>query len=222
MTTDAIAEFELAAKTQGVSWRALLKTRAAAAHITEGQLYEQLVQGSPKSTVVRLLESRRQAQPPLEKAFELLGQNPQQAKIAAAGRAGLRSGIREASSVKDAAGLGPDAYAYAPDPEDPTTWRLQIAKDDPRSDNGTTFDSELVKYAVNHLPGIAMYGQAVDIPEKDLAAVKATLRSAWIACGLSIDDLPIEMQNLELAAALRSLGHTGIGLRAAMRGRSRR
>ena len=51
-----------------------------------------------------------------------------------------------------------------------------------------------MKYAVAHLPGIATYGQAVDIPETDLPDVKAKLRSAWVASDLDIADLPIELQ----------------------------
>lgn len=211
-TSDAIAEFELEAKRQGVTWRALGKTRAAAEGITEHQFYERLLKSSG---MVLLRESRRQVRPTLESAFTKMGHSAIGARVAAAGR----SRLREASAAKDAAGLGPEAYAYAPDESDPTTWLLQLYRDK----DSKTPEPSLVQYAVNHLPGIAAYGTAVAIPDKDLDAVKARLRSSWIAAGLSIDDLPLEMQNLEMAAAFRRLGITdAVALRAALRGRPRR
>ena len=211
-SSDVITAFEVEAERQGVSWRALLKARAAAEGLTEGQFYERLVRSDG---AVRLRESRQPDPQSLSRVFEELGHSPAAAKVAAAGR----SGLREASAAKDPAGLGPDAYAYAANPDDATTWLLQLFSDK----NAETPDPELVRYAVSHLPGIATYGQAVAIPDKDLDAVKAKLRSAWIAAGLSIEDLPLEMQQLELAAAFRRLGHTStVGLRAALRGRSRR
>ncbi len=214
-TSDVIAQFEAEAESQGVSWRALGKARAAAEGITEHQFYERLLRSGG---TVRLLESARapRSQQLLEKVFESLGHSAKGARVAAAGRTRR---LREASAARDAAGLGPDAYAYAPDESDPSTWLLQLYQDK----DSKTPEPSLVQYAVNHLPGIAAYGTAVAIPDKDLDDVKARLRSAWIAAGLSIDDLPLEMQNLELAASFRRLGITStVGLRAALRGRPRR
>ncbi len=156
--------------------------------------------------------------PQLESAFRAGGMSEAEAKIAARGRArraaqSLAEAAREGGMTpaaartfargrglrevaKDAAGLPACAYAYPRDPEDPTTWRLQIAKD---ADQPGAFDKELVKYAVNQLPGIAGYDKALDIPAADLATVKATLRSAWIACGLDVNEMPAELQ----AEALR-------------------
>jgi hypothetical protein len=214
LASDVIAQFEAEAESQGVSWRALGKARAAAEGITEHQFYVRILRSGG---TVRLLESARTLRPQqlLEKVFKSLGHNAKGARVAAAGR----SGLSEASAAKNAAGLGPDAYAYAPDESDPSTWLLQLYRDK----DSKSPEPSLVQYAVSHLPGIAAYGTAVAIPDKDLDAVKARLRSAWIAARLSIDDLPLEMQQLELAASMRRLGITStVGLRAALRGRPRR
>jgi len=217
-TSEVIGLFESEARRRGVGAVALLDAEAKARGMSSITLLERLSSSASKSSVpVRLVESARTPRPQqlLEKVFQSLGHSPAAAKVAAAGR----SGLREAAAAKDPAGLGPDAYAYAPDAADPTTWLLQLFTDT----DSKIPDPELVKYAVSHLPGIATYGQAVAIPDADLDDVKARLRSAWIAAGLSIDDLPIEMQQLELAASFRRLGITdAVGLRAALRGRSRR
>jgi hypothetical protein len=107
-------------------------------------------------------------------------------------------GVSEAA--KDAAGLGPTAYAWTPDVEDASTWRLQISRS---ADVGAEWkpDEDLVRAAVAQLPGIAGYENAIDIPASDLPSVKATLRSAWIACGASIDEMPSELQQEALRRA---------------------
>lgn len=144
-----------------------------------------------------------------------LGLTPAGAKAFAYGR-----GVREVA--KDIAGLPATSYAYTPDVEDPSTWRLQISRS---ADTGDTWrpDEDLVRAAVAKLPGIAGYDSAIDIPAADLPGVKAKLRSAWIACGASLGDMPPELAQEALQRAFRRLGHTSdIGVTAAARGRERR
>ena len=180
-------------------------------------------------------------------AFKGLGHTEAAAKIAARGRvpdresgsiveaaSGLglsqsaartfargRSGIREA--VKNVAGLPAECFAWVPaaTADDPTTWKMQISR---TAATGTDWspDEDLVRAAVAQLPGVATYGNAVDIPAADLPAVKATLRSAWIACGADIAEMPAELQQEALRRAFVGLGMSETAAAVAAKGRSRR
>lgn len=77
-------------------------------------------------------------------------------------------------------------YAYVPDPEKPSTWKLRLT-----STPGGTPDPRIVGAAVAAL-GPGFRGQKVEIPEADLAAVHRKVRSAWIKANpdKSEDDLP--------------------------------
>ena len=58
----------------------------------------------------------------LVEAFKRLHLSDSQARVAARGRSDLRE------VVKNIAGLPASCFAWTPDPEDPTTWKLQIAR----------------------------------------------------------------------------------------------
>lgn len=64
-------------------------------------------------------------------------------------------------------------YAYVPDPEAPSTWKLRLT-----SSPGGDPDPRIVGAAVAAL-GAGFRGQRVDIPEGDRAGVIAKVRSAW-------------------------------------------
>lgn len=64
-------------------------------------------------------------------------------------------------------------YAYVPDPETPSTWKLRLTKTP-----GGTPDAGIVGAAAAAL-GPGYRGQKVEIPEADLAKVKARVRAAW-------------------------------------------
>jgi hypothetical protein len=163
-------------------------------------------------------------------AFEGLGHKGESARIAARGRGGVResgslvlgargrSGIREA--VTSVAGLPAVCFAWVPDPADPTTWKMQISRS---ADTGTQWspDEDLVRAAVAQLPGVATFGKALDIPDADLPAVRAALRSAWIACGADIAEMPPELTQEALRAAFRKLGLSDRAASVAVRGRRR-
>ena len=65
-----------------------------------------------------------------------------------------------------------------PDPEDPTTWQLQLARSADDGSGEWKPDEDLVRAAVAQVPGIAGFGNALDIPGADLPKVKSILRSA--------------------------------------------
>ena len=64
-------------------------------------------------------------------------------------------------------------YAYVPDPEKPSTWKLRLT-----SKPGGKPDPKIVGAAVAAL-GKGFRGKKVQIPEDDLPKVKAKVRAAW-------------------------------------------
>lgn len=66
------------------------------------------------------------------------------------------------------------AYAYVPDPERPSTWKLRLW----RTPGGGP-DAGIVGAAIAAL-GKGFRGNKVEIPAEDLPGVKAKVRAAWI------------------------------------------
>lgn len=64
-------------------------------------------------------------------------------------------------------------YAYVPDPDLPSTWKLRLT-----ATPGGTPDSGIVGAAIAAL-GKGFRGNKVDIPAAELAAVKAKVKAAW-------------------------------------------
>lgn len=64
-------------------------------------------------------------------------------------------------------------YAYVPDPDKPSTWKLRLT-----STPGGAPDAHIVGAAVAAL-GKGFRGNKVEIPEADLAAVKIKVKAAW-------------------------------------------
>jgi hypothetical protein len=153
----------------------------------------------------------------LAESGKALGLSPAAAEVFARGR-----GRQTEAATKNVAGLSASSFAYVPDPEDPTTWRLQIAR---REDSGADWspDEDLVRAAVAQLPGSAGYDKELDIPDTDLPKVLSTLYSAWIACGASIDEMPAvltqEAWRRSFEAAGKALGLSGLALQAFIEGR---
>lgn len=156
----------------------------------------------------------------LAESGRALGLSPAAAEVFARGR-GRQT---EAATVKNVAGLTASSFAYVPDPEDPTTWRLQII----RSEDGVgwTPDEDLVRAAVAQLPGNAGYDNELDIPAADLPKVLSTLASAWIACGAPIDEMPSvltqEAARNTLEAGGMARGYRGQALKKFVEGRQPR
>jgi hypothetical protein len=184
--------------------------------------------------------------PQLEEAFVASGMSPAKAKIAAAGRhasashpgslieVGKQLGLMPAAArtfargrhglseaVKNVAGLPAECFAWVPDPEDPTTWQMQISRNAGIGSEWSP-DEDLVRAAVAQLPGVATYGKALDIPAADLPAVKANLRSAWIAAAVPLDEMPPELNQEALRRAFLGLGLSSEAAAVAARGRERR
>lgn len=66
-------------------------------------------------------------------------------------------------------------YAYVPDAEKPSTWKLRLT-----SSPGGAPDARIVGAAVAALGPGGYRGQRVQVPVEDLAGVKARVRAAWL------------------------------------------
>lgn len=80
-----------------------------------------------------------------------------------------------------------EAYAYVPDPESPSTWKLRLWEDLEQKET-----ARQVGMAIAALGPGGFRGNRVDIPRGDLPKVKAKLRAAWkkVHPDASEDDLP--------------------------------
>jgi len=67
-----------------------------------------------------------------------------------------------------------EAFAYVPDPEKPSTWKLRLW--DSPTDKETR---RQIGYAVAALGPSGFRGNRVQIPSKDMAGVKAKIKTAW-------------------------------------------
>lgn len=76
------------------------------------------------------------------------------------------------------------AYAYVPDPESPSTWKLRLWET-PES----KVTARQVGMAVAAL-GAGFRGNKVEIPSGDMAAVKAKVRAAWKSVHGEGDEMP--------------------------------
>jgi len=82
-------------------------------------------------------------------------------------------GIAKASKTEDGQDFPASDYAYVPDPDKPSTWKLRLT-----SSPGGDPDPGIVGAAIAAL-GKGFRGNKVQIPADDLAKVKAKVRAAW-------------------------------------------
>jgi len=82
-------------------------------------------------------------------------------------------------------------YAYVPDPDKPSTWKLRLT-----SKPGGPPDPRIVGMAIAAL-GEGFRGRKVQIPKKDLPKVKAKVRAAWLKANpdKSKKDMPSVIRN---------------------------
>lgn len=99
-------------------------------------------------------------------------------------------------------------YAYVPDPDKPSTWKLRLTKTP-----GGTPDAGIVGAAIAAL-GKGFRGEKVQIPSGDLPKVKAKVRAAWSKANPDKDasDMPPvikESEEIEILADIVPLVETG-------------
>jgi hypothetical protein len=197
--------------------------------------------------VARVAETKKKKPtdlaPQLEGAFRLMGHDPATARIMAAGRRGRSvaagsmvevgrrlglaegkartfargRGVREAAT--DGSGFKATDYAYAPDPEDPTTWRFLLTKQ-PGDGALGAYDSGLVQKAAAALAVDEWAVAQPDIPKADLAFVKQTVAGAWTQSGLALADMPPALTEAALRTAFQRMGLSDAASAVAAKGRA--
>ncbi len=90
-----------------------------------------------------------------------------------------------------------DAYAYAPDPEKPSEWKLRIWEDPQKK----VTRAQLGKAAAALSPG-GFRGQRVDISKEDLPAVKRKIRTEYRKLDVDDEDIPKWVKESEVRTYL--------------------
>ena len=93
--------------------------------------------------------------------------------------------LEEATKTEDGVAFPSQAYAYAPDLDTPTTWKLRLWQN--LEDKVTRRQLGLAAAALS--PG-GFRGQRVQIPAADLSAVKRKIRSAYRTLGVDDEEIP--------------------------------
>ena len=91
----------------------------------------------------------------------------------------------QARKTEDGQRFPAAAYAYVPDPEKPSTWKLRLWE---TLDKKVTV-RQLGRAAAAFSPG-GFRGQRVRIPAADVAKVKAKIRAAYRRLGVESEDIP--------------------------------
>lgn len=79
----------------------------------------------------------------------------------------------------------PEAYAYVPDPEKPSTWKLRMWDSPTQKETPAQ-----IARAVAALSSKGFRGNRVEIPRKDLPKVKRNVRQAWRKANRNVKDKP--------------------------------
>lgn len=85
----------------------------------------------------------------------------------------INAALEEATKTEDGKAFPSSDYAYVPDADKPSTWKLRLT-----ATPGGSPDAGIVGAAAAAL-GPGFRGQKVEIPSSDLPAVKAKVRAAW-------------------------------------------
>lgn len=91
------------------------------------------------------------------------------------------------------------AYAYVPDPEKPTTWKLRLWEDPTKK----VTRIQLGKAAAAFSPG-GFRGQKVAIPAADIAAAKRKVRAEYRKLGVEDEEIPRWVREAETRELIQS------------------
>ena len=110
--------------------------------------------------------------------------------------------LKEAATVKtdDGAKFPASAFAYAPDPEKPSTWRLRLAE----KGKGVT-RKQLDRAAARFSEG-GYSGKKADIPPDDVGMVKLNIREAYRSAGVDDKDISRWVKDEEPRALVGEIG----------------
>ena len=107
--------------------------------------------------------------------------------------------LKEEAVVKteDGVKFPAEAFAYVPDPEKPSEWKLRIWEDPQKK----VTRKQLGAAAAALSPG-GFRGQRVDIPSGDISKVKAKLRSAYRSLDVKDEEMPKWVKEAEMVREL--------------------
>jgi len=88
------------------------------------------------------------------------------------------------TKTEDGVQFSASAYAYVPDPDSPSTWKIRLEETP-----GKVTRAQLGRAAAAVSPA-GFRGQKPDIPAADLSKVKAKIRAAYKKLGVDPDDMP--------------------------------
>lgn len=115
--------------------------------------------------------------------------------------------IQKAMKTEGGTQFSAGDYAYVPDPESPSTWKLRLTETP-----GGDPSARIVGMAVAALGPGGFRGNSVQIPQADRAKVVAKVRSAWLKAnkGKGEKDLPnvlksVNEEDLEMSKELQDL-----------------
>lgn len=111
---------------------------------------------------------------------------------------------KAATKREDGQDFPAEAFAYVPDPEKPSTWKLRLW--DSLEDRETVAQ---VSRAALALSPSGFRGNRVQIPAEDLASVKAKVRAAWRRVNGAEREIPAFLKYNELVYADNSLTKGG-------------
>ena len=106
------------------------------------------------------------------------------------------SGEKAETKTEDGKGFPAGDYAYVPDADKPSTWKLRLT-----STPGGPPDPKIVGAAIAAFSPGGFRGQPVQIPAADVAAAKAKVRAAWAKAHPDMKTADMPMHIKELAEA---------------------
>jgi len=93
--------------------------------------------------------------------------------------------LQEATKTEDGESYPASAFAYVPDPDKPSTWKLRLWEDPEKK----VTKAQLGRAAAALSPG-GFRGNKVDLPSNAVAGVKAKIRAAYKKLGVETEDMP--------------------------------
>ena len=93
--------------------------------------------------------------------------------------------LQEAVKTEDGAEYPASAFAYVPDPDKPSEWKLRLWEDPEKK----VTKAQLGRAAATLSPG-GFRGQKVEIPRDDLSAVKRKIRAEYRKLDVEDEDIP--------------------------------
>jgi len=93
--------------------------------------------------------------------------------------------LQEATKTEDGVSYPSSAFAYAPDPGRPSTWKLRLWEDPEKK----VTKAQLGRAAAALSPG-GFRGNRIEVPSSALAGVKAKIRAAYRKLEVKTEDIP--------------------------------